>query len=210
MVLDCEINDKKGLLNRFEKQIAPMSTLTDLWWKWVDCDLSNKQCEKEMKEWIKYYLLPYVYWGQQIKKSKASKPLKELYKSMQKTAEEKLKKHSLTTNTLIAAWIGWAKYICSKYQRTTSAIEGRNGMLSGYNHDTRGMTELQLKSQTVIHNFWITREDGTTAAERLFGFKPPNLFEWLVNNMEEMPLPRRNNKTNKIPNIRKIFIPAIS
>ena len=58
------------------------------------------------------------------------------------------------------------------------------------------MTELQLESETIIHNYWIKRDDETTAVERAFGFKPPNLFEWLVENMKELPMPRKRNKNN--------------
>jgi hypothetical protein len=210
IVSDCKISDKKSLLNKFEKQIQSMSNLTDLWWQWVDCDLLNMRCDDETKEWIKKYLLPWVYWEQQINKSKSSKSLRELYVSVHNSSEKKLGKNSLTTNELVSKWIDWAKYICSKYQRTTSAIEGRNGFLSECNHNLRGMTESQLKSQTIIHNFWVKRNDGTTAVERLFGFKPPNLFEWLVKNMEELPLPRQYHKNKKVIGFSKMPIPTVA
>ena len=41
---------------------------------------------------------------------------------------------------------------------------------------------------TVLHNYWLKRRDGTTAAERLFGKKPADLFEWLL---ARLPLPPR-------------------
>ena len=53
------------------------------------------------------------------------------------------------------------------------------------------MSEEQLITDVILHNCWITREDGTTATERLFNVKPPNLFAWLVDNMPELPLPRK-------------------
>lgn len=96
--------------------------------------------------------------------------------------------------------------MCSKYQRTTSAIEGRNGLLSGFNHCARGMTELQLESQTILHNYYNKRADGTTATERLFEFKPPDLFEWLVVNMKELPLPRQRDKSKNDPGAATTFI----
>jgi len=37
----------------------------------------------------------------------------------------------------------------------------------------------------------IRREDGTTAAERLFGDPFPDLFEWIVEHMGELPLHSR-------------------
>lgn len=207
VVTDCEIEDKKNSLDKFKRHIEPLSSLTNLWWQWVDCDLSYRTQDEEEIQWVKFYLLPYIYWRQQIHKSKSSKSLREFYESISKAAEEKLNNHRLTAKFLNSLWIDWAEKICAKYQRTTSAIEGRNGFLSGCNHDARGMTKLQLKSQTIIHNYWIEREDRTTAAERLFGFKPPNLFDWLVENMGELPLPRYRNEAKKIVKFPQSLVP---
>jgi len=207
VVAACEINDKKNSLNKFKRQIKPLSALTDLWWQWVDCDLSYRTQDEEESQWVKGCLLPYIYWQQQICKSKSSKSLREFYKSIYNTAEKKLRNHNLTAKLLTSSWIDWTENICAKYQRTTSAIEGRNGILSECNHNARGMTKLQLKSQTIIHNYWIERVDGTTATERLFGFKPPNLFEWLVKNMGELPLPRYRNENKKATKFTQALVP---
>jgi len=79
-------------------------------------------------------------------------------------------------------------------QRTSSAVEGRNGYLSRLHHSHRGFTEQTLKVLTVIHNFDLKRDDDTTAAQRLFGKPFPNLFDWVVLNMGELPRPRRTQK----------------
>lgn len=39
-----------------------------------------------------------------------------------------------------------------------------------------------------MHNYFIKRRDGTTAAERFFASKPRDLFEWLL---EQVGLPGR-------------------
>jgi hypothetical protein len=59
---------------------------------------------------------------------------------------------------------------------------------------------------TAIHNFYLQRCDGTTAAERLFGKKFPNLFEWIVSQMGELPTPR---KPRKLPLDTTASLPAI-
>jgi hypothetical protein len=87
--------------------------------------------------------------------------------------------------------------MCTKFQRTSSAVEGRNGYLSGLHHSGRGFTEQTLKVLTIIHNFDIKRDDGTTAAQRLFEKPFPDLFEWLVPQMAELPRPRRTFKNPK-------------
>ena len=45
---------------------------------------------------------------------------------------------------------------------------------------------------TVIHNFGIKRQDGTTAAERLFGEKFPDIFEWIVERIGDLPRAREH------------------
>ena len=70
-----------------------------------------------------------------------------------------------------------AKRLAAVFQRSSSNVEGRNGYLSLRCHQLRGL-ELPRKRAcfTTIHNFFITRPDGTTAAERFFGQKPRSMF----------------------------------
>ena len=76
-------------------------------------------------------------------------------------------------------------------------MEGRNGYLSQVHHNQRGLSPKRLKVSTVIHNFALKQSDGTTAAERLFGRKFPDLFEYLENNLAELPQPRRSRKPSQ-------------
>jgi len=50
---------------------------------------------------------------------------------------------------------------------------------------------------TIIHNFDLKRDDGTTAAQRLFGQSFPDLFESVVLQLGELPRPRRTLKPRK-------------
>ena len=72
-----------------------------------------------------------------------------------------------------------------------------NGYLSQIHHNQRGLSSERLKVATVIHNFALKRNDNTTAAERLFGQQFPNLFEYLVENIGELPQPRKSRKPSK-------------
>ena len=94
-------------------------------------------------------------------------------------------------------WWHWAIWMVSKFQRSSSAVEGRNGYLSQVHHNRRGLSSKRLQVSTVIHNFSLKRSDGTTAAERLFGQKFPDLFEYLVENIGELPQPRKSRKSSK-------------
>lgn len=61
-------------------------------------------------------------------------------------------------------------------------------------HHGRGLSEKRLKSLTVIHNYGLKRADGTTAATRLFDMEFPDLFSWLLDKMDELPLPRKSRE----------------
>lgn len=74
------------------------------------------------------------------------------------------------------------------FVRTSSAVEGRNGQLSLHHHRTHHLTPALLKALTVIHNYVLTRRDGTTAAERFAGSKHDDLFAHL---RAVMPPPAR-------------------
>ena len=70
-----------------------------------------------------------------------------------------------------------AKRLAAVFQRSSSNVEGRNGYLSLRSHQLRGL-DLPRKREcfTTIHNFFLTRPDGTMAGERFFGQKPRSMF----------------------------------
>jgi len=55
----------------------------------------------------------------------------------------------------------------------------------------QGLSQRRLQVLTVIHNFDLKRSDGSTAAQRLFGRQFPNLFDYLVEHMGDLPQPRK-------------------
>jgi len=79
------------------------------------------------------------------------------------------------------------------FQRSSSCVEGRNGQLSLKFHAFRRINKCTLNVLTVLHNFFIRRSDGTTAAERFFEQKPQDLFIWLLDKVE-LPRPRKKHK----------------
>lgn len=89
----------------------------------------------------------------------------------------------------VAALLAQGKEWVSWYVRTSSSVEGRNGQLSLHHHSLHTLSEAKLAALTVRHNFWSRRADGTTAAERFFEQKPQDLFEWLLDEMADLPRP---------------------
>jgi hypothetical protein len=83
-----------------------------------------------------------------------------------------------------------AKTLAEVFQRSSANVEGRNGYLSRRNHQLRGLDlPRQRECLTAIHNFFRTRPDGTTAAERCFGQKPRSRFASILESVELPPAP---------------------
>jgi len=66
------------------------------------------------------------------------------------------------------------------FQRSSSCVEGRNGQLSLRHHGLHRLSNRKLSALTAVHNYFIKRPDGTTAAERFFGTKPREMFDFLL------------------------------
>jgi hypothetical protein len=85
----------------------------------------------------------------------------------------------------------WGREVAGWFARSSSAVEGRNGQLALRYHSFHRLPARKLQALTAVHNYWLRRGDGTTAAERFFGQPPANLFDYLV---EHLPVPARPAK----------------
>jgi hypothetical protein len=81
-----------------------------------------------------------------------------------------------------------ARECAQLFQRSSSNVEGRNGVLALRQHSLHLLSPRKLRALTVVHNFYTTRPDGTTAAGRFFGQRHRDLFEHLL---MVIPPPRR-------------------
>ncbi len=66
--------------------------------------------------------------------------------------------------------------LASLFQRSSSSIEGRNGILSQKYHTSKGLSNHKLQVQKTLHNYHSKRVDGSTAAERFFNVKHESLL----------------------------------
>jgi hypothetical protein len=83
-----------------------------------------------------------------------------------------------------------AQRLATVFQRSSSNIEGRNGYLSLRNHQLRGLDRPRKREcLTAVHNFFLRRSDGTTAAERFFGQKPRSMFAAILDSVALPPAP---------------------
>jgi hypothetical protein len=205
-----KLKDPRNGIRNLKNQIPYLSSIIDIWWTWVDQCLIQKDFQMSVIHWVKEHLLPTVYWQQQIKRTKNPLLRKDYQKAYLK-ANASLQQHPLTlslTQLDQTSWWNWAIWMVSKFQRSSSAVEGRNGYLSQVYHNRRGLSIKRLQVSTVIHNFHVLRSDGTTAAQRLFGHEFPDLFEYLVENIGELPQPRKSRKSSTPQTFTLPTVPA--
>jgi hypothetical protein len=83
-----------------------------------------------------------------------------------------------------------AQTLAEVFQRSSSNVEGRNGYLSLRNHQRRGLEHPRKRAcLSARQNFFLTRADGTTAAERFFGQKPRSMFAAILEAVDIPPAP---------------------
>ncbi len=111
---------------------------------------------------------------------------------------ERLRTPLLAPSGVLGAWntveqnrlTGEAAKLAEVCQRSSSNVEGRNGYLSLRHHQLRGLDHPRKRAcLTAMHNFFLTRPDGTTAAERFFGQKPRPMFAAILACVEIPPAP---------------------
>lgn len=189
----------QAAIDTFEGHISGFAQGITAWQQWVSTALQAKTSDDNLRQWVRTALLPWVYWQQQADKTRQPS-LKRRYQQAASDAFDKFFEHPLTLQVddqQRQDWILWCDEFCAKYQRSSSAVEGRNGYLAKLHHARRGFSQQALKVLTIIHNFDLKRADGTTAAQRLFKHEFPRPFEWMLENVGALPLPRRSAKAHR-------------
>jgi len=100
-----------------------------------------------------------------------------------------------------------ARECAELFQRSSSCVEGRNGQLALRHHSLHRLRDQKLAALTTVHNYFVPRKDGTTAAERFFGSKPRSLFDWVL---ERVDLPGWPAQKRSKPRPKAYLAPAIA
>lgn len=193
------IADKHSVMKKFRAQIKSLASHIGVWWLWVEQILLDLSVDTATQHWLKESLLPVLYWHHQMHKTQNCAHRIDYRDAWQRAVchfEADQFRLGLSTSKL-EHWVQWGEWMVRQFHRSSSAVEGRNGRLSQMYHNGRGLTKKRLAALTVIHNYGLKRADGTTAAERLFGSPFPDVFEWLISQMGELPLPRKPHELIK-------------
>ena len=128
------------------------------------------------------YLLPADYLKRMAKKERA-KEKKLMLEKARELESIGIKIFTKNVNEILFA----AKNTAGIFQRSSSAVEGRNGHLSLKHHSLHKISEEKLAVLTILQNYFSISDDGSTAAERFFSQKHPSLAEYVVNNIPLVP-----------------------
>jgi hypothetical protein len=187
---------KKDTLDKVRKQLAGISTLVDFWWQTVRQDLTQLAMTPRWSQWAEEMLLPLMYWQEQLHRTRR-RGQKDQIALVLKAVEEAFERHPCTRQLkpeVLAGWKAWAAEHARAFQRASSAVEGRNGYLSQMQHNHRGLPTRRYQVSTVLHNFDCRATDGTTPASRFFRRPFPDLFENVLSQMDELPMPRQRRQ----------------
>jgi len=89
------------------------------------------------------------------------------------------------------------------FQRSSSCTEGRNGQLALRHHSLHRLSHRRLSALTAVHNYFVTRPDGSTPAQRFFNAEPRSLFNYLLAHVD---LPGRPAQKRPLPPHQPLLI----
>jgi hypothetical protein len=188
-----QLPDRRNALTKVRKQVPALAALVDFWWQGIAQDLEAFRLSPMWRSWVHECLLPLVYWEHQVAHTRCARRKAKLRKALE-SVQATFHTHAITTQLapqVLEAWQAWAAQRTKAFQRTSSAVEGRNGYLSQMHHNQRGLPKRRYKVWTVLHNFDCRAADGTTPASRFFRRTFPDLFETALSHIAVLPQPRR-------------------
>jgi len=147
--------------------------------------LDNMNLSAHDKELLEKYLIPGYYLALAAGKQKnveTRKCILEKAKELLSVIENPNEGDLKSTDTARLKKAG--KECAEFFQRSSSCVEGRNAQLSLRHQGIHRLSDRHLKALTVVHNYYIKRRDGTTAAQRFFEAKHRDLFNFLLENMD--------------------------
>ena len=188
---------KKNALDKVRKQLAGVAALVDVWWQEVWHDVQSQVAlTPSWRSWVAEGVLPLMYWQAQLARTRCPRRKAKLLAAL-KAVEEAIATHPLTQHLapeVLVGWKAWAAEHARGFQRASSAVEGRNGVLSQLHHNQRGLPKRRYKVWTVLHNFDCRASDGSTPASRFFRHAFPDLFETVLSKIDDVPRSRQRHQ----------------
>jgi Family of unknown function (DUF6399)/IclR helix-turn-helix domain len=194
--LSHQLPARHAAMSKVRKHVPALAALVDFWWQGVHRDLEPFLLSPRWRQWVHECLLPMVYWDYQVPRTRCRRRKAKIQEAVE-VVRAAFDRHPITQRLaphVLEEWQAWAIDRVSAFQRTSSAVEGRNGFLSQMHHNQRGLPKQRSKVWTVLHNFDCRAADGTTPASRFFRREFPDLFETVLAHAGDLPRPRQRNQ----------------
>src|SRR5262249_51234358 len=147
-------------------------------------------------QWAEELLLPLMYWQEQLRRTRCPGQKAQNALVLQ-AVKEAFERHACPRQLKPEVLAGWETGAGGQSQAVpsaSSAVEGRNGYLPQMQHNHRGLPTRRYQVWTVLHNFDCRATDGTTPASRFFRRSFPDLFESVLSQINELPMPRQRRQ----------------
>jgi hypothetical protein len=178
-------------LAKARRVLDSMQATIAFFWTMIASRLTAWHFNTTVQEWLRQELIPAYYLRRVAEKAGTAQERQRLRTLAREVLARARSPDGLwgTFSPDFQADLESKARLCADFfQRSSSCVEGRNGQLSLRHHALHQLTGRKLQALTVLHNYGVQREDGTTAAERFYGVTPRDLFEWLLNHL---PFPAR-------------------
>jgi Family of unknown function (DUF6399) len=188
-----QLPPRREAMTKVRKQVPALAALVDFWWQGVQQDVESFILSPLWRSWVHECLLPLVYWDHQATHTRCARRKAKMRQTLE-AVQATFHLHPITKHLappVLEEWKVWATQRTKVFQRTSSAVEGRNGYLSQMHQNHRGLPRRRYKVWTILHNFDCRAADGTTPAARFFRRTFPDLFETVLSHIEALPQPRR-------------------
>jgi hypothetical protein len=198
VVAEASLGEKaSAAVTRVRRWLGPL--VATIAWFWVRARqaVAGLHLPAAAETMVLECLLPGLYWsvaaakGRDGTQRRASKELSERLLKEAWGAGSPLLQLSVSDQARVREVGSW---VSGLFQRSSSCVEGRNGRLSLYHHGQGALSAGRLLALTTVHNYLSEDVSVPTAAERFFGRKPADLFEWLLARLPDLPRPRNGPK----------------
>ncbi len=187
----------KERVNKAQRVVGHMVATIVFFFKMIDIYLENMQLSDRDRCLMNDYLIPGHYLKLAASKERDVDHKADILKKAQELLSivDSLENLGGVGSDCKIEKLEKAARECAQiFQRSSFCVEGRNAQLALRHQGIHRLGNRHLKALTVMHNYYIRRRDGTTAAERFFEAKPNNLFEFLLDRMDYPARPRNRLK----------------
>ena len=144
---------RPATLKKVRHQVPELAALVDFWWAGGEQDLAQAAISAPWKTWARELLLPWVYWEHHVAHTRCARRKAQMRQAWE-AAQTAFHTHALTLRLpgqALEEWHTWAAQQGQAFQRASSAVAGRNGVLAQLHHNQRGLPKRRYKVWTILH-----------------------------------------------------------